>query len=295
MTTKTTTTTTVSLRDSFHPHLVTTIHIDGETSLFDSALMTSSSASQAWQCALDIRYHLPPSVFVDRYQLNDTLLNTPFIVQGSHDLEAPLEHVGSQEETWMIVRGREEEMDASTTIQQRSPPYPMKDLIVDIPLHLRYQAPDDTLTHRTITIPWPQVGWLCQQTDPHSRAPTAASPPSLYSSLHHFSNKATHLNLLQDTTAFVWIPIPPSQQQQMTDAADAAAAPIDVTSQPATPPPPPPHVTLKVPVGKTTDAWIVQWGTILVIVLSSCWILNAIAVAVQKHRRHEAKGKRRKS
>ncbi|CAO3595715.1 unnamed protein product [Absidia cylindrospora] len=180
----------------------------------------------------------------------------------------------------MIVRG-----DEASTIQQQ-PPHRMMDLVVDIPLHLRYQAPDDTLTHRTITIPWPQAGWLCQQTDM-----AATSPPSLHSSLHHFSNKATHLDLLQDTTGFVWIPIPPPSQQ-ITDAAAVTTPPIDVTSQPS---PPPPQLLLKVPVGNTNDAWIVQWGTILVIILGSCWILNAIAVAVQKHRRHEAKGKRRKS
>ncbi|KAI8329388.1 hypothetical protein BC941DRAFT_443033 [Chlamydoabsidia padenii] len=118
---------------------------------------------------------------------------------------------------------------------------------VDLPVHLRYQVADPQLTHRSISVPSPKVGWSCQ----------SQHPPSLLSALHHHS-KTPHLT---------WIPL---------------------SSAPHT-------LLLTVPVGNTKDAAIVQWGTLVMIVLGTAWILHAIGYAIRKHRRHLVKGKRRKS
>jgi hypothetical protein len=167
-------------------------------------------------------------VFVDRYQLNDTLPS--FVVHGGEDLEAPLEHVDPQG-TWLAVRPHAGQAT------------------IDLPLHLRYQAPDALLTHRPIVMPAPTLGWSCQ---------AAATPPLLQTTLtFHTSHHS----------AMTWIPL---------NADD------DV-------------LELTVPVGNTKDATIVQWGTLAIIVLGTAWIIHAFAHAVRKHRRHLAKGKRRKS
>lgn len=212
--------TTISHLHSLHPHLITTL-----------AINAASSPPSELTCALDIIYRLPPSVFVDRYQLNDTL--PQFAVEGGEDLEAPLEHVDPQG-TWLAVRLRDGQA------------------MIDLPVHLRYQAPDALLTHRPIVVPAPKLGWSCQ---------TAAMPPVLQTTLAFHSTTDHH-------PAMTWIPLSGSSDSVLE---------------------------LTVPVGNTKDATIVQWGTLAIIVLGTGWILQAFGHAVRKHRRHLAKGKRRKS
>lgn len=54
-------------------------------------------------------------------------------------------------------------------------------------------------------------------------------------------------------------------------------------------------LTLSVPIGKVQDAQIVTYGTFGTVVLCTIWIARSVFVSIQKRRRLEAKGKRRKS
>ncbi|KAI8081421.1 PIG-X [Halteromyces radiatus] len=218
--------TTISQANSFHPHLITNIDLTD-----DSFLMSLLPESpEQWSCSLDVIYTLPPSVFVDRYQLNDTL-GRSFFVHGLDDLESPLEHVDHQD-TWVIVR-------------------PSPNIQIDLPVHLRYQAPDRSLTHRLIHIQQPRVGWSCHHGN---------KKPTLDQTFDFFFSRSQSLT---------WIQLPSNSSSH--------------------------DISLQVPVGNTTDAFLVQWGTFFTILLGTAWILHATLFAVKKHRRHEAKGKRRKS
>ncbi|ORY91432.1 PIG-X protein [Syncephalastrum racemosum] len=112
-------------KDSFHPHVITTIHTHLQPPLNQSRS----------RCRLEMFYALPPSVFVDPNQIPNAW------VFGETDLEAPLEHVKEKRGSLVILEANH---------------------VVDLPLHLRYQQPDSLETHRHITIEAPQVGWTCR-------------------------------------------------------------------------------------------------------------------------------------
>lgn len=57
----------------------------------------------------------------------------------------------------------------------------------------------------------------------------------------------------------------------------------------------PKPLVLSVPVGKIQDTSLVTFGTFISVVLCTLWIIYAVYLSVQKRRRLEAKGKRRKS
>ncbi|KAF1801216.1 PIG-X [Mucor lusitanicus] len=97
-------------------------------------------------CQLDIVYVLPPSVFVDPYQLNDLQENLGIAtVFGEHDLELPLEKI--KETRGSIVFLRQSHIRPTWQIE--------------LPLHLRYQQPSIHTDHQPITIESPYAGWTC--------------------------------------------------------------------------------------------------------------------------------------
>ncbi|KAI9483162.1 MAG: PIG-X [Benjaminiella poitrasii] len=101
-------------------------------------------------CHLDVVYVLPPSVFVDPYQLKD--LEDEIgraTVFGEHDLELPLEKI--KETRGSIVFLRQRAVEVTDRLQ------------LELPLHLRYQQPSKELSHRPITIEAPYAGWTCAQ------------------------------------------------------------------------------------------------------------------------------------
>ncbi|CAO3640655.1 unnamed protein product [Mucor fragilis] len=97
-------------------------------------------------CQLDLVYVLPPSVFVDPYQLND-LQETlgKATVFGEHDLELPLERIKETRGSIVFLR----QSNIRPTWQ------------IELPLHLRYQQPSIHTDHQPITIDSPYAGWTC--------------------------------------------------------------------------------------------------------------------------------------
>ncbi|KAG2202452.1 hypothetical protein INT46_002247 [Mucor plumbeus] len=97
-------------------------------------------------CQLDIIYVLPPSVFVDPYQLNDLEESLgKATIFGEHDLELPLEKIKETRGCIVFLR--------------QNPTQPKWKL--ELPLHLRYQQPSVNTDNQPITIESPYAGWTC--------------------------------------------------------------------------------------------------------------------------------------
>ncbi|KAI8063920.1 PIG-X [Gongronella butleri] len=160
----------LELEDSLHPHLVTRVL----TSLSSSSFASESLPSG---CTWDLVFRLPPSVFADQYQLQDTLgAHYSVYVHGFQNLELPLEHVPPQD-TFVVLRPRQQAVagasdtpndhDDTTTTTTTT--------IIDLPLHLRYQKPDHQLKHRAIQVPRPQWLSVCPEDDEKMRFPPLAA------------------------------------------------------------------------------------------------------------------------
>ncbi|KAI8370611.1 PIG-X [Radiomyces spectabilis] len=134
----------LSKANSLHPHII--------------SHLTVEAPPNNDNCALDIIYELPPSVFVDVNQLADfaSLIGNATVF-GETDLEAPLEHVKDKRGSVVILR------QPFTREPKR---------VIDVPLHLRYQQPSLTETQRPIEIPLPVAGWTC-----HKLGQSAPYPP----------------------------------------------------------------------------------------------------------------------
>ncbi|KAI8142521.1 PIG-X [Fennellomyces sp. T-0311] len=129
---------------------------------------------------------------------------------------------------------------------------------VDLPLHLRYQRPSSSSSYRSIRIPKPRVGWTC---------------------------------LNEKDTVYMSNPMPPLHDTLIPpQRMDPALFTFEETQGPRQD-----YLELKVPVGHTQDAEIVQLGTTVAVVFSSFWIVWAIWKSLAKRRRYDAKGKRRRS
>ncbi|CAO3697281.1 unnamed protein product [Rhizopus stolonifer] len=117
----------LALASSLHPKIITTIeHHD--------SLKTPDN------CHLDLVYELPASVFVDPYQLKDLKLQAT--VFGEHDSELPLEKVKEPRGSLVFIR-------------------PNSDLIVELPIHTRYQKPRSLFSKQLISLKPPYAGWTC--------------------------------------------------------------------------------------------------------------------------------------
>ncbi|KAI8638969.1 PIG-X [Parasitella parasitica] len=119
--------------NSLHPKIATLVDL-------------KDTISNEGLCQLDIIYVLPPSVFVDPYQLKD-LQETigKATLFGEHDLELPLEKIKETRGSIVFLR--------QTRIQPKWQ--------LELPLHLRYQQPSIHTDHQTIHIESPYAGWTC--------------------------------------------------------------------------------------------------------------------------------------
>ncbi|CAO3636406.1 unnamed protein product [Cunninghamella echinulata] len=168
-----------------------------------------------------------------------------------------------------------------------SPPSPYTiatcalDIIYTLPPSLF--RPDLEQTHRIIDIPLPKVGWLCQNINKSPSSSSPLSPPTLKEALSFYLNSHPHQNNNNNNQSnnkdWTWISILSSSNMDHHQQ--------DLTSSSS--------LQIQLPVGNLNDVMIVQWGTIVSILLGTLWILWSVMAAVKKHRRHEAKGKRRKS
>lgn len=119
---------------SLHPKISTTIQLDND------------SQQPQPDCHLDLVYVLPPSVFVDPYQLKDLEpIIGRAIVFGEHDLELPLEKIKETRGSVVFLR----QQQASSREE------------IELPLHLRYQQPSSKQDKQLIQIQAPYAGWTC--------------------------------------------------------------------------------------------------------------------------------------
>lgn len=106
------------------------------------------------RCKLYTLLDLPPSIIVDKYQLEDLMLVEPAAqmlgVWGETDLEAP---------DWLVGQGSELLIKLTSGASNYS-----------IPLHLRYGLPSAS-SHAKHTLPAPLVFWSCQDSTLKAKPP----------------------------------------------------------------------------------------------------------------------------
>ncbi|KAJ8585223.1 hypothetical protein M405DRAFT_865571 [Rhizopogon salebrosus TDB-379] len=120
-------------------------------------------------CNLFVIYELPPDIIIDSFELNDHGLRFEFV--GSTNLELPLSGV-ENEAGWLLV-----------TVK------PEREVVVDVPLHVRYGVPREGHNPRhIIQLPPPTCFWGC---------------PSSYKSLHNtFPSRSPRFTMLNASTHF---------------------------------------------------------------------------------------------
>ncbi|KAI8372490.1 PIG-X [Blakeslea trispora] len=212
---------TIIQASSLHPKIQTTVETESK-----------NNAS----CYLDVIYVLPPSIFVDPYQLKNLHSLGEVTVFGERDLELPLEKIKEKRGSVVFLR------------QSADVRFP---LLIELPFHLRYQQPSFDKTSQPIIIQPPFAGWTCHN---GSEAPW---PP--------LSNRYTLVPTLDSEAIF-------------------SELSFDTTP-----------LSLSVPVGKMQDASIVTTATFFTVILCTIWIARSIFLSIEKRKKTDAKGKRRKS
>ena len=200
-------------------------------------------------CSLHTYLTLPSAIFLDRYQLLDTLflkshnLIALHSLSGETDLEAP---------DWVLSRW------GSAALLEISPsfPSPSSNLTVTIPLHLRYLPP----AHNTsglvpFSLPYPSVFWACPA--PTDLAPIIPQP---------FDRTGlSYDSLFDDRTLFYHIaPSPVPSSSLVRGGVDEDDRLL---------------VSLQVPVLDLDLAGWVEWGTVAAVVLGTGWIAWKLVVA----------------
>ncbi|RUP45441.1 PIG-X [Jimgerdemannia flammicorona] len=258
---------TLAPSHSLHPHIITHLYLHK-----DNPLLTPPSPA----CILDIVYILPSAIFPDQYQLHDlrATLGDNVLVYGELDLEKPLESVNSNGSV-VLVRY------ASTNVR------PDEDIVVDLPLHLRYQSPakasdtDPDRTHNIIEIPRPIAGWTCPMNMGHGHG----HGPDDHDHNHDHSAEDVRIAL----ASLRRLP-PPYIQHPLPKSRTAVTFLPILYVEEATEP-----MCAYVPIGRAQDVGIVAVGTYVAVVLGSVWIAWAVWETVVRRWRWEAKGKMKKS
>ena len=195
----------------------------------------------AESCALHTYLTLPSALFIDKYQLQDSLylasqnLLKLRSVAGETDLEAP---------DWAISR-----WGSAVLLELAHPPNPgprpSEDWIVSIPLHLRYLEPAANASGTaSAQLPWPVVFWAC----------TAEEGTKM--SVNPFDR--TNLGydgLFGPRTMFYHVP----PQENVVDGTLVETIPVPVLD-----------------LGK---AWYVESGTVLAVVVGFAWVAWKLATA----------------
>ncbi|KAI8341595.1 PIG-X [Choanephora cucurbitarum] len=206
---------------SLHPKIETTIETENNRNT---------------SCRLDVIYVLPPSIFVDPYQLKNLPSLGKVTVFGEHDLELPLEKIKEMRGSIVFLR---QPVDAA---------FPLS---LELPFHLRYQQPSHEKTSQPIIIQPPFAGWTC-----HSEHESPWPPlEDRYTLVPSLPFRATFTQLSHEDSP----------------------------------------LTISVPVGKMKDAFLVTTGTFCAVALCTLWIARSIFISIEKRKKTDAKGKRRKS
>ena len=132
-------------------------------------------------CSAFMLYTLPPSIIVDRYELADR--NITFELWGESNLELPVFAVDQSDVTLLLSA-----MSAEPQLQE---------VVVDVPVHVRYGPPLSRDTHyQSIEIHPPMCFWACPGTG----------------TLNRFRNSPLLLTMSQWTHRFA-----PPHHRQLTD------------------------------------------------------------------------------
>ncbi|KAF9924626.1 protease B nonderepressible form [Linnemannia zychae] len=153
---------TMTPPQTFHPHSVTAIQ--------SNPYIQETTAG----CDLHILQVLPPSYFVDPFQLEGLAPEIgESIVFGETDLEKPVGVVAGWGSLVMVRAQPEDSQKTSKWVsfnitntdskgqKTESASYTS---VVDIPMHMRYQPPvkeGNPATHVAVKAPWPVVAWVC--------------------------------------------------------------------------------------------------------------------------------------
>jgi hypothetical protein len=182
-------------------------------------------------CNLFVIYELPPDIIIDSFELNDHGLRFEFV--GSTNLELPLSGV-ENEAGWLLVAVK-----------------PEREVVVDVPLHVRYGVPREGHNPRhIIQLPPPTCFWGC----PSSCASRALICHSHFTtlsdeSLHNtFPSRSPRFSMLNASTHFEIIE--------------------HVTSSP---------LSISIPVGNMNDILYIELGTVIVTLFAFVYIARTLS------------------
>lgn len=227
------------------PPLTYTTSFRHPTGLHPALLLTFPSASLIppdETCALHTYLTLPAALFIDRYQLSDPLflsslhLTNLRSLSGATDLEAPIWVVPE----WGSAALLELAVPLSSRPSSSSSPASKQDAAwtVQIPLHLRYLPPNRNASGlEAVAAPWPVVFWACRGEE---GAKMAASPFDRVN--------LGYEGLFGPKTMFYHVP-----------PANSSSGGRLVEE-------------IQVPVLDLDQAWYVEWGTVVAVVLGTLWV-----------------------
>lgn len=151
---------------TFHPQLITTIKLP-------EILEPKNHHHFVSTCSLNVLYTLPPSIFVDPYQLADltpqSLAGTEsgriLGVWGEADLEKPVDQVRGWGSLVLVRAANGASLEGHNGT-----------VSVTLPAHARYQPPrGDGAFEISVELQTPDVFWMCENSN--ERAETSTPPP----------------------------------------------------------------------------------------------------------------------
>lgn len=169
------------------------------------SLSESALQSPGQSCALHTYLTLPSYVFIDRYQLADSLflksqnLKALRALSGATDLEAP---------DWVI---KEWGSAALFEIASPGPKSIDRGLTASIPLHLRYLPPTSELPYgmRSVSVAWPIVFWACTAEEASKFASSPFDRINLgYDGLFGSKTMFYHVPPAKDSVGYVNLDVP---------------------------------------------------------------------------------------
>jgi len=213
----------------FHLKTITTFSLPSE----------SLHALQA--CSLHLLFQLPPSIFIDLYELEEQNDHHTYAVWGETDLEKPVSAVDSRGSALLV------NVSSSGTDQDKA-----GGLQVQIPMHVRYLSPSTSTKagervgmYETVEWSWPLGFYVCPRD----------------------MGQISHKDVGRDP--FASIPVPFVSPFDLTNT-DIALIPPHPTSNSTA-------YRISVPTGDTTHLSLVQFGTTFTVLLSflyvgvACW------------------------
>ncbi|KAI5893183.1 uncharacterized protein SCHCODRAFT_01184540 [Schizophyllum commune H4-8] len=115
-------------------------------------LANLEDASLYADCTLNLHFVLPPTIFADRYELQNYAPRLQFAYRGPSNLELPVFALDSEEGPELLV---------SVALNGEGKEGPIE---VNVPLHLRYglvAGPDAHTTHEDVLLPYPSAFLAC--------------------------------------------------------------------------------------------------------------------------------------